>query len=90
VKGQGLVARIGAAILSLALIILGLLFSFVLFAAALAAGAALLVWFWWKSRQFRRQMRDAAAHGTGGAGPAGEVIEGEIIHTEWREDSRRD
>jgi Flp pilus assembly protein TadB len=83
----GLVARILAAMASVALLVVGFMFSLVIFAVALAVGLVVFGWMWWKFRramrlaqqdprfqQFTEQMRR-------GAPPPGrgDVIEGEVI-----------
>jgi Flp pilus assembly protein TadB len=83
----GLVARILAGVVSIALLVVGFMFSLVLFAVALAAGIIVFGWMWWKFRramrlaqqdprfqQFTEQMR----RGTPPPG-RGDVIEGEVI-----------
>ncbi|TAH45728.1 MAG: hypothetical protein EYC67_10260 [Betaproteobacteria bacterium] len=64
---QKIVAGIGAVIL----FGLALMFSVVLFAVVVTAGAVVWAYLWWTSRKLRRQMRDNP--------PGGLVIEGEVI-----------
>lgn len=72
---QRFLIRVAAAASAIALLVLMLLFSAVLFAVVLSAG--LLVWarVWWKTRALRRQLR------TGGRKTRadGRVIDGEVI-----------
>jgi hypothetical protein len=89
----GLLGRIIAAVVTLALLVVGLMFSLVVFAVALVGGAALFGWLWWKMRRALRQARQDprfGAPGTGmgaGAPPgSGEVIEGEVIRGEWKDE----
>jgi hypothetical protein len=85
--------RILAAIVAVATLVVGLVFSVFLFAAALLAGIAVFAWLWWKIRRALKQARqdprfqsfqDGAANSRGPQ-PDGEVIEGEVIHEEWKE-----
>ena len=53
------------------LLIVGLVFSLLVFALAATAASLILALFWWKTREQRRQMRDRP--------PGGRVIDGEAI-----------
>lgn len=53
-----------------------LMFSMLVFAAALTVGAVAWAYLWWKTRALRKQMR---ARCSGGGMAGGEVIEGEAI-----------
>ncbi len=53
----GLVARILAAVVSIALLVVGFMFSLVVFAVALAVGLIVFGWIWWKFRKAIRQAR---------------------------------
>jgi len=90
VSGQppGLLGRIASAVVMGALIVGALMFSAVLFAVLLAVGLGVWAWFWWKTRELRKAMREGAARrgeaSPGfGAGPGATgrttVIEGEVI-----------
>ncbi len=81
---QRLFARVLGFATAAALLVVTLMFSALLFAAALTVG--LLIWgrVWWKTRALRRQMRAqsqafAARPRTPDAAPGGRVIEGEVI-----------
>lgn len=50
---------------------LALMFSVLLFAVVLTAGAVIWGYLWWKTRDLRKQMRDNP--------PGGLVLEGEVI-----------
>lgn len=94
----GLLTRVAAVIAAVAIAIVGLMFSVVVFAIALGVGVVVWGWLWWKMRALRRQMeqdpqfqemrrRQAQTHG--------EVIEGVVIrevHEEVGEETppRRD
>ena len=86
-----------AALVTGALLVLGLMFSLVLFVVALVGGALVFGWFWWKVRRALRQARQAGYDarfdipGAGTAGPqpgGGDVIEGEVVRGEWKEEPR--
>jgi Flp pilus assembly protein TadB len=93
----GIVARILAAVVSIALLVVGFMFSLVIFAVALAVGVIVFGWMWWKFRkairlarqdprfqQFNEQMRR-------GAPPPGrgDIIEGEVIRDEPQDKDHR-
>lgn len=83
-----LLGRIITALLALAVMIAGFMFSIVLLVAGLVAGAALFLWIWWKMRRALRQA--AQAHPPGVAEAArepgsGTVIEGEVLSGEWKD-----
>lgn len=67
--------------------VLALMFSVVLFAVVLTVGLAVWGWFWWKTRDLRKQMREQRAQGgprspgarPGDVPPGVVVIEGEVI-----------
>ena len=93
----GVVARILAAVVSIALLVVGFMFSLVIFAVALAVGLVVFGGMWWKFRkairqarqdprfqQFNEQMRRSGQPQRGG-----DVIEGEVIREEPPEEPRR-
>ena len=87
-ESPGLLRKIAAFIVTLALFGLALMFSVLFFAVALTAGAAALGYLWWKTRALRKQMR---MHPRGAAPVEREVFEGEVIEGEViREDDSRD
>ena len=65
------VQKAGAVIVAIVFFSVVLMFSVVLFAFALTAGAVAWAYLWWKTRSIRKAMRDNP--------PGGLVIEGEII-----------
>ena len=81
---------------------LALTFSVALFAVVITVGAVAWGYFWWKTRAVRKAMRehmaaemdarraDGAAHGRGGAGTRGLIIEGEVIREVKVEDPPAD
>jgi hypothetical protein len=67
-----------------ALLVVTLMFSALLFAAALTLGLAIWGRVWWKTRALRKQMREhaqafAARQHTTDSASGGRVIEGEVI-----------
>jgi hypothetical protein len=87
--GPGIFGRIVAAIVALAAMAIGLMFSLVLFAVALVVGLGVFGWLWWKVRSALKQAQanPAAARGRA-SGQEGQVIEGEVISSEWKDKSR--
>lgn len=82
----GLIGRIIATIIAVAAMVVGLMFSVVLFIVALVAGLAVFGWMGWKIRRALKQARaDPLAARHGPAGQEGQVIEGEVIHSEWKD-----
>jgi hypothetical protein len=67
----GLVSRIVAFVVTVALVGVALMFSVVLFAVVLTVGMVAWGYLWWRTRELRRQMREHP--------PGGIVIEGEVI-----------
>ena len=84
--GTGFLGRIVATMVTCALVVVGVMFSVAVLALAAVAGAMLLGWMWWKTRQIRRQMRRSDDRST--PGPRGSVIEGEVLKGEWKDDQR--
>ena len=75
-ESPSLLCKIAAFAVTLALFGLVLMFSLLLFAVVLTAGAIVLGYLWWRTRDLRKQMRK---HPPGGVVIEGEVIEGEVI-----------
>lgn len=91
---SGLIGRIIAALVTGALLVVGLMFSLVLFVVALVGGAAVFGWMWWKMRRVMRQAQQdprfnfnfpGAGGPDGEVPPRGEVIEGEVVQSEWKD-----
>ena len=78
------------------ILVAGLFVSAVVFSVLLVVGVAAGGWFWWKTRELRRQLRErmaqvqrmqAARAPAGPAGePAGEVLDGDFIREAGRAD----
>lgn len=87
-KPAGVFQRAAAVVATLVVFALALTFSVVVFAAIATLGLVVWGWFWWKTRELRRVLREQAASGAqAGRRPAdgrhppegGMVIEGEVI-----------
>ncbi len=63
-----------ALILGAILLVLGFVFSLVLIAIIAVAGLAAFGYFWWKTRELRKVMREQP--------PGGRVIDGEVVVVE--------
>jgi hypothetical protein len=88
----GLIGRIFAGFAAIAMLVVGFMFSLALFAVALVVAIVVFGWLWWKLRRTIRQMREdpryrefAARAGRDMPPARGEVIEGEVLHKEWRD-----
>ncbi|MCQ9378145.1 hypothetical protein [Methyloversatilis sp. XJ19-49] len=95
IQQAGPLGKIFAALIGAALLVLGLMFSVVIIAVAIAFGLVIWGWMWWKTRALRQQMREqmearmAAGEGASaqysdseGPQPRGRVIEGEVIRAD--------
>jgi len=85
---RSVLAQVLTAIVGLAALVLGLMFSAVFFVVLAVAGLILWGYFWWKTRALRKQIREqmaAAQASQGFAKPTpdpasgGDVIEGESV-----------
>lgn len=86
VQPPGLLGKALTALITIALLVLGFMFSLLL--VAFAAGVALLAWgyLWWKTRALRRHLREQA-QATGSmerqeAPAGGSVFEGEAVRVD--------
>lgn len=75
----GLVGRIVASIAWGAVLVLSLLFSAVVFAVLLVVGLVVLGYFWWRTRELRKRMREVAEQQAAARPAGGRVIDGEVI-----------
>jgi uncharacterized protein YneF (UPF0154 family) len=88
VQSPSILRKLAALVVTLVLLGLALVFSVLVLAVVLTAGAIALGYFWWRTRELRKQMRD---HPPGGVVIEGEVIQSEIIEGEViRDDESRD
>jgi len=78
-QSPSLLSKLAAMVVTLVLLGLALVFSVVVLTVVLAAGAIVLGYFWWRTRELRKQLRD---HPPGGTVIEGEVIQSEIISGE--------
>lgn len=91
-RPPGLLGRIIAAVVTVAVMVLGLMFSLAVFAIALALGVIVFGWLWWKLRRALKQAQqdprfrayhDSATEATQPG--SNQVIEGEVIRGEWQD-----
>jgi len=71
VSGPGLLGKVITFVTGAALLVVGLMFSLLVFALAATAAGLILGYLWWMTREQRRQMREYPS--------GGRVIEGELI-----------
>lgn len=74
----GPLQKLFAFVVGTILLVLGLMFSVVVLAALVAGGLAVWAYLWWKTREFRRAMRQAPPDRRHG----GDIIEGEAVVVE--------
>lgn len=95
---RSIVGRVIAALVTLGALVVGLMFSVVLFGVALVLGLAIWGWLWWKMRRVMRQarqdprfqqFRDAMQNPQPPPASGGDVIEGEVLREEWKDGGRR-
>ena len=83
----GFFGKVLGVVAGAALLVLGLMFSVVLLAVLVVAGLAAWAWFWWKTRNIRRQLREQPASAySAPSDDDGTIIEGEAV----RENDRTD
>ena len=73
--------KVVAVLTTAALVVLGLMFSVVIFTVIAVAGLTAWGYLWWKTRGLRRQLREQAMNGRVSEAEAykGEIIEGVVI-----------
>jgi hypothetical protein len=82
----GLIGRILAGLVAVAMLVLGFMFSLAVFAIGFVVALFVFGWLWWKLRRAMRQMREDPRFR---APPGkGDVIEGEVLRGEWRDEKR--
>lgn len=77
----GLLGKVLGVVAGAALLVLGLMFSVVLLAVLVVAGLAAWAYFWWKTRELRKAMRERP--------PDGHVIDGEAVIVEEHDAAER-
>ena len=78
--GGSLLSRILRLTVILGLLVLGFMFSLVLFAVLAVGGVLLWGFFWWKTRKFRQQMQEQGFPPPPfSSSTEGRVIEGQVI-----------
>lgn len=74
-RAQSLPGKILTLALSAAFLLAALTFSLVIFAILAVGGLLVWIYFWWKTRELRRQLRDRPLD----IHDDGQIIEGEVI-----------
>lgn len=84
-KPSGFLGKVVAFFLSIGLFALAFMFSLAALAVVAVVGILFVIWFWWKTRALRRQLREqSVVFETSESPRRGQVIEGEVIR-EYRE-----
>ena len=102
IQGGGLISRIVAAVLGVAVVFAALFLSVFVFAGLLAVGVIAGAWMWWRTRRLRRQLRETLDAATREAlqrnqarsaqatsADRGTVIDGDFIRPKATEDAKR-
>lgn len=91
-----ILGRIVAALVSIALLVVGFMFSLAIFAVALAVGLIVFGWAWWKFRKAIRQARQDpdfqqfdGQSWQGRPQRGGDIIEGEVIREDDKDERQR-
>ena len=83
---KGPLARVLTVIVGLLALAAAFMFSLVVFAVLAVAGLLFWLYFWWKTRELRRQMREQLENQMNAPGfdvpPTGPVSDGEVIEGE--------
>jgi Flp pilus assembly protein TadB len=89
-KPTGLLRKLAALIMTVALVGLVLMFSAVLFAIILVIGTIAWAYLWWKTRELRKHLRDFQVQAGARSESAGNdaVFEGEVIRVVDSRDER--
>ena len=89
-KSPGLLRKLAALLVSVAMVGLVLMFSAVLFAIIIVAGTIAWAYLWWKTRELRKQMRNFPPREVKREEEMGdgEVFEGEVIRVVDSQDVR--
>jgi Flp pilus assembly protein TadB len=81
VNASGLLGKVLTFATGAVLLVVGLMFSLLMFALAATAVVLIFGFLWWKTREQRRQMRERP--------PGGRIIDGEVIRDSARPDPGR-
>lgn len=81
VSGPGILGKVVTMVAGVLLLAAAFMLSLLLFAVVAVVALGVLGYFWWKTRELRRQMREHPA--------GGRVIEGEVIVEAAAEDEAR-
>lgn len=89
-KSPGLLRKLAALIVTVAMVGLVLMFSAVLFAIIIVVGTIAWAYLWWKTRELRKQMRNFPPREVQREEKMsdGEVFEGEVIRVVDSQDRR--
>jgi Flp pilus assembly protein TadB len=89
-KSPGLLRKLAALIVTVAMVGLVLMFSAVLFAIIIVAGALAWAYLWWKTRELRKQMRNFPPREVKREEKMsdGNVFEGEVIRVVDSQDGK--
>lgn len=90
-RPRGFLQKVALALATAGVFVVALMFSVVLFAAALTVGAVVAGYLWWRMRKVRARMREQmqARQQQYGARPAdGDVLEGVVIREVDTHDER--
>lgn len=71
IDSSGFLSKVLTFVTGAVLLVVGLMFSLLIFALAATAAGLILGFLWWKTREVRRQLRERP--------PGGRVIDGEVI-----------
>lgn len=86
IKKPGPLGKLLALLVGAVLLVLGFMFSLVIFAIVAVVGLVAFGWFWWQTRKLRKVLREQAAQATMAAGAPsgvdGAIIEGEAVVVE--------
>jgi ABC-type bacteriocin/lantibiotic exporter with double-glycine peptidase domain len=86
----GPLGKLLALIFGAILLVLGFMFSLVILAVAAVVGLVAFGYFWWKTRELRRILREQQAAAASARPAGGEVFEGEaVVVEEYRAETQR-
>ncbi|MEK6210117.1 MAG: hypothetical protein AABM64_07065 [Pseudomonadota bacterium] len=80
-RASGFLGKVMTLATGAVLLVVGLMFSLLVFALAATAAVLILAFLWWKTREQRRQMREQPQ--------GGRVIDGEVVRDSTKHDPGR-